>query len=593
MDFNGSVAEIFVIEAKELLAKMEEVLLKMEQGEQNPDFVNSIFRSAHTLKGAAAMFNFTDLSSFSHEIENLLSSFRESKSAISKNKIAILLESVDCLSSLMEESVKGSINQQTVARKIELIKKLKANDNNNNVEQIVKPTQNLENSNDTLKTEKKTSDIPEATSGNSPLLSSQAGKSTEAIQILDSSTTSSSRNDDGRVVAVSVIKVDAGKLDSIINLIGEVVIVHAHLNNLIKENKIVHEELSNTAERIGNLTDDLRSLSLQLRMMPIKEIFSKFTRVVRDIATQKNKQIKLQIDGADTELDKAIIEKINDPLLHLIRNACDHGIDTPADRVALGKPTCGLVTLKAMQENSEIVIKTSDDGRGIDLDKVKQKAIKVGLIKKDANLSEQEILACIFEPGFSTSEEITDLSGRGVGMDVVKKEVEKLHGSIQIDSRKMLGTTISIRLPLTLAIINGLLIKITNFPCVIPMWNVTECIEITSEEYQSIVHNSYINFRNKILPSIVLSQLFGVAGKKSPNTAIIVQYADYKVGIIVDSLEGEIQTVIKPMPEMFTGLRWVNGATILGNGEVAVILDMPGLISDVIDKHKHISMVPA
>lgn len=542
MDFNGSAAEIFVIEAKELLAKMEEILLKMEQGEQNSDFINNIFRSAHTLKGAAAMFDFTELSSFAHEIENLLSSFRENKVAISQNKIAVLLESVDCLTSLMEESIKFKVNQQTIDRKIALIKKMQTNDESA-TNQIVPTTSNAASNLDV------------------------APMNTHSIK--------------------NLIKIDAGKLDEIINLIGEVVIAQAHLNNIIKDNKTMPDALSNTAERIGNLIDDLRNLSLQLRMMPIKEIFSKFSRVVRDIAIQKNKQIKLQIEGSDTELDKAIIEKINDPLLHLIRNACDHGIDLPADRVGLGKPICGLITLNAKQENNEIIIKTSDDGRGIDLDKVKEKAIKIGLIKKDANLSEQEILACIFEPGFSTSDEITDLSGRGVGMDVVRKEVEKLHGSIQIDSRKMLGTTISIRLPLTLAIINGLLVKISNFSCVIPMWNVIECIEITPEEYHSIVYNSHINFRNKILPSIILSQLFEINNQRIPNTAIIVQYADYKIGIIVDALDGEIQTVIKPMPEILATLRWVNGTAILGNGDVAMILDMPGLIADAIDQHQN------
>ncbi len=579
MDFSGSVSEIFVAEAKELLAKMEEVLLKMEQGEQNPDFINSIFRSAHTLKGAAAMFSFTELSGFAHEIENLLAVFRESKASVSKTKIAVLLGSVDCLANLMDGSVKGNISQETIARKQELIKKLKLNDDSDD--------KSVQNTPSTLSVQS----IPSTPSiSKAPIIKEQTivvdAVDPKNIPNINAINTETAIN-----IIKNFIKVDASKLDEIINLIGEVVIVQAHLNNLIKEKQADNEELINTSERTFKLIDDLRVLSLQLRMLPVKEIFSKFTRVVRDIAVQKNKQIKLQIDGADTELDKSIIEKINEPLLHLIRNACDHGIDLPEDRVALGKPTCGLVTLQASQENSEVVIKTSDDGRGIDLDRVKQKAIGVGLIKKDSNLSEQEILACIFEPGFSTSEEVTDLSGRGVGMDVVKKEVEKLHGSIQIKSEKMIGTTISIRLPLTLAIINGLLIKITNFPCVIPMWNVTECIEITSDEYKSIKMNHYMNFRNKILPGIVLSSLLGITTTTESNTAIIVQYADYKVGIIVDYLEGEIQTVIKPMPDLFAGFRWINGTTILGNGEVAVILDMPGLIADVIEKHKHISAV--
>ncbi|MGD0466185.1 MAG: chemotaxis protein CheA [Gammaproteobacteria bacterium] len=575
MDFSGSIIATFVTEAKELLAKMEEVLLKIEQinpteqAAQNADLINDLFRSAHTLKGAASMFGFTELSGFAHEIENLLATVRENKSSLSKVKVAVLLESVDCLSGLLEGSISKNINPQLVARKQSLLDKLRNADTaDNNIIQPIQETQKIPQDPIKAATQELIKELkPE----------SKSEPSVNNVSITNA-------------ILSNFIKIDPGKLDEIINLIGEIVIIQSYINNLIKEQEVDYMKLSVNSEKLSELIEKLKDLSLQLRMLPIKEIFSKFNRIVRDVATQKNKQIKLQMLGEDTELDRIIMEKINDPLLHLIRNACDHGIDSPEERVAVGKPVCGLVTLQACQENGEVVINTSDDGRGIDLDRVKQKAVSLGMVAKDTELSEQEILSYIFEPGFSTAEQITDISGRGVGMDVVKKEIEKLHGSINIKTKKMQGTTISIRLPLSLAIIEGLLIKTADFLCVVPLWNVIECVEIMPEEHKSIKRQGYLNLRNKILPVIILSDFWGVQnGFGVPNTLIIVQYTDYKIGIIVDDLQGEIQTVIKPMPEILNDLPWINGTAVLGGGEIAVILDIPGLVANVIEKHKHLS----
>ncbi len=548
MDFSGSIIETFLAEAKELLAKMEEVLLKIEQGDQSLDLINDLFRSAHTLKGAAGMFNFTDLSSFAHEIESLLAKSRDNKTSLSKRKAAVLLEIVDCLSKLLEASVNKTITPELITHKQKLLEKL-----------------------------------------NSPTLDID-----EPLEISKPAEIDKPQNIDSVSVGNNFIKINSSKLDEIINLIGEIVIVQEYINNLIKEQVIDHVELLNGSEKLSKLIDDLKSLSLQLRMLPIKEIFSKFNRVVRDVAVQKNKQIKLQIEGEDTELDRLIMEKINEPLLHLIRNACDHGIDPPEVRVAIGKPICGLVKLQACQENGEVVINTSDDGGGIDLEKVKQKAIVSGLIKKDSELSEQEILSCIFEPGFSTSDQVTNISGRGVGMDVVKKEIEKLHGSIKITTKKQQGTTISIRLPLSLAISDGLLIKVVDFLCVIPLWNVLECVPINKAEYQLIDHQGYFNLREQIIPVISLNNFWGIKSfHKQQNTLVVIQYTEHKIGIIVDDLQGEVQTIIKPMPEILSGLSWINGTAVLGTGEVAVILDIPGLVADVIEKYKHLSKIGA
>ena len=607
MDCDGSVAEIFLMESKDLLSKIENVLLKMEKGEKNPDFINSIFRSAHTLKGAAAMFDFKELSTFAHEIENLLSVCRNTNIVINAKQINVLIEAVDCLNNLLEESVKKDIKEATILHKQQIIQNLKAAESNiipvvqnlkvaeSNIIPVVIPavenkTQDNKNQdNKTSENKIQTDKIQEHIDLNDEEEKKKTIKSTKVV-LNPANNKKISTEENVNEVVKNFIKVEANKLDEIINLIGEIVIMQAHLNNLIKENKITHAFIDST-ERLSNLIDDLRTLSLQLRMLPINETFSKFNRVVRDIAVQKNKQIKLQIEGGDTELDKSIIEKINEPLLHLVRNACDHGIDPPEDRIALGKPECGVITLQALQENGEVIIKASDDGRGMNLEKIKKHAIHMGLLDLNANPTEQEILACIFNPGFSTAEEVTNLSGRGVGMDVVKKEVEKLHGSIQVYTSPKVGTTIVLRLPLTLAIIDGLLIKIQDFSCVIPMWNVIECVQITKEEHQSIIKNHHMQFRNKILPGVILGGLLEISSNSELHTAVIVQQADYKVAIVVDELIGEIQTVIKPMPEMFTKLKWINGATILGNGQIAVILDITGLIFEIMTKQKQYSKV--
>lgn len=615
MDFEGSVAEVFLMEAKDLLSKMESALLKIENGEQSVDYINSIFRSAHTLKGGAAMFEFNELSSFAHEIEDLLSIYRSGNMAINTKQISKLLEAVDCLNILLEESIKKNIKPESILRKQQIIQNLK--------NAVLGPESSVNNPisgpESTVTILPLNDKAPDLTAIQSQVLitdveaqidnnqeNNSIGKQKKIVEPMinlaykssiinkDHDIKHNKINEDRSVyeenlaeLFKTIVKVEANKLDEIINLIGEIVIMQAHLSKLTKENKVSTDYFMDAMERLSNLIDDLRNLSLKLRMLPINESFSRFSRVVRDIATQKNKQIKLQIKGGDTELDKSIIEKINEPLLHLVRNACDHGIDLPEMRISLGKDPCGEVTLEAIQENGEVIIKASDDGQGINIEKVKQHAINMKLLDPNNNPTEQEIIACIFQPGFSTADEVTTLSGRGVGMDVVKKEVEKLHGSIQIYTGLNQGTTIALRLPLTLAIIDGLLIKVKDFLFVVPMWNVLECIQINKQEYQSILNNNHMQFRNKILPGIILNNLLG-GGEVAHefNNAIIVQQADFKVAVIIDALIGEIQTVIKPMPEMFAKLKWINGATILGDGRIAVILDVTGLISEVINKQK-------
>lgn len=373
------------------------------------------------------------------------------------------------------------------------------------------------------------------------------------------------------------LRVDAERLDQLINLVGELVIAGAGTNLLAQ--RLQDEELMETAALTTRLVEEIRDLSLSLRMVPIGETFNRFNRVVRDVARELEKDIKLVIEGAETELDKSVVEKIGDPLTHLVRNAIDHGIESAEMRHAQGKPAQGTIKLDAYHDSGSIVIEVSDDGGGINPDKVFSKALANGLIGPEQKLSEQDIYRLILEPGFSTKEDVSNLSGRGVGMDVVKRNVEALRGSIEVDSQLGVGTAIRIRLPLTLSIIDGFMVGVGASTYVIPLDFVVECIEYTGTDQHFSQNGDYINLRGEVLPYLNLSDLFKEQEQTvHRNNIIVVQCGNQKAGLMVDALLGEYQTVIKPLSKVFTRLSGISGSTILGSGEVAMILDVVALI---------------
>jgi two-component system chemotaxis sensor kinase CheA len=309
-------------------------------------------------------------------------------------------------------------------------------------------------------------------------------------------------------------------------------------------------------------------------MVKIGATFTRFKRVVHDVARELGKDIELRTAGEDTELDKTVVEKIGDPLMHLVRNAIDHGIDAPEVRAARGKPAQGTVTLNAYHDSGSIVIEVSDDGGGLNRDKILSKAIERGLVAVDANLSDAEIYGLIFEPGFSTADQITNLSGRGVGMDVVKRNITALRGSVGIASEPGQGTTVTVRLPLTLAIINGFQVGVGKSVFVVPLDMVDECVKFSAES-----HHDYTDLRGEVLPFIRLRDLFEVPGTPPERqNIVVVKHAGQKFGLVVDTLMGEAQTVIKPLSKMFTQVKGISGSSILGSGDVALILDVPVLM---------------
>lgn len=374
------------------------------------------------------------------------------------------------------------------------------------------------------------------------------------------------------------IRIDSDKLDRLIDLVGELIIAGARANMIGQQ--IHNAELLECTGVLSNLVEEVRDAALELRMVKIGATFNRFQRVVHDVARELGKDIGLIVDGEDAELDKTVVEKIGDPLMHLVRNAMDHGIE-PADvRLAAGKPARGMIKLNAFHESGNIVIEVSDDGGGLRKEKILAKAIERGLVDPERKLSDSEIYNLIFEAGFSTADKITNLSGRGVGMDVVKRNISALRGSVDVGSVAGQGTTVTVRLPLTLAIIDGFLVQVGASVFVIPLDMIEECIEYAAEPGQD-----YCNLRGQVLPFIRLRDLFRLPGAATRRESIVVlKYGNQRAGLVVDTLLGEFQTVIKPLSPMFSEVKCISGSTILGSGDVALILDVAALMSTVTGK---------
>ncbi len=385
--------------------------------------------------------------------------------------------------------------------------------------------------------------------------------------------------------AATSIRVPAEKLDQLVNLVGELVTVQAHLSQTaaIRNNA----DFASIAEEVERLTEELRDTALNIRMLPIGSTFTKFKRLVRDLSQELGKEIEMETEGAETELDKTVIERLNDPLVHLIRNSIDHGIEMPEVRRAAGKPTQGTVHLGAVHSGDSVLITIRDDGAGLDRDRIREKAIERGLISANSELPDREIYTMIFAPGFSTAARVTSVSGRGVGMDVVKKGIEALRGSIEITSARGIGSTITLRIPLTLAIIESLLVRIDTSYFVLPLSHVEECVELTREDIKNAHGRNLANVRGAIVPYILLREQFGIESNRPDIEQIVITGINgSKVGFVVDSVIGQHQTVIKTLGRVYRDVKGVSGATILGDGTVALILDM-GVLCRAVEEREH------
>ena len=412
-----------------------------------------------------------------------------------------------------------------------------------------------------------------------PAVSSPARETTGALE--DPRASSGGRRIYDTPSTASSLRVPAVKLDQFVDLVGELVTVQARLSEIAAKHD--DPELAAVSEEIERLTSSLRENSMNIRMMPIRATFEKFRRLVHDLARDLGKSVELAIEGADTELDKTVIDQLSDPLMHLIRNSMDHGIEAHDLRIARRKRSCATIQLSARHSGASVLITVQDDGGGIDAEAVRDRAVERGLVSADAELSQSETFALLFQPGFSTAKQVTDVSGRGVGMDVVRQRVDSLRGSIDVASKRGEGTSVTLRLPLTLAIIDGLLVSIGEASFVLPLANILECIELTRADIEHANGKHMANVRGEIVPYIRLREHFNISTERPPIEQIMVAATEQgRYGFVVDKVLGNCQTVIKNLGRFYRHVQSVSGATILGNGTVALILDPERLAQDAV-----------
>jgi two-component system chemotaxis sensor kinase CheA len=378
--------------------------------------------------------------------------------------------------------------------------------------------------------------------------------------------------------SASSIRVPAERLDELMNRVGELVIAQSRLRQIAASS--TDQQVKSVAEEIERLVLELRDTTMGIRMVPIGSLFGRFRRVVHDLSRDLGKQVELTMDGEETELDKTVIEQLNDPLVHIIRNAIDHGLEDPGGREAVDKPREGHIRLAARHAGTEVLVTVADDGRGLDRERIRARAEERGLITPGEMLTDNELFQVLFQPGFSTAEKVTSMSGRGVGMDVVKRTIETLRGKIDLSSTPGWGTVVTLRLPLTLAIIDGLMVRVGNGRYVLPLETVEECVELSASEDNKSRGRSLLNIRGDMVPFLRLRELFSASTAADPyQKIVIVSSGDQKVGLVVDQVIGEHQTVIKSLSKLHADIEMFSGATILGDGAVALILDVPHLVA--------------
>ncbi|MGA8730257.1 MAG: chemotaxis protein CheW [Terracidiphilus sp.] len=546
----------FLVESHENLSRLDQELVELEKRPQDTALLASIFRTIHTIKGTCGFFAFSTLEKITHEAESLLSQLRDGKRELTPSLISLILETVDAtrkvLASIEASGDEGPDSFDEITERLRLAAKSPSEPESQH------------------SPDGAPSSLPE------PEDVKDASETLEKPKAEENGMKSSA-------VADANIRVGVGLLDKLMDLVGELVLTRNQILQFNTERE--DAALNATSQRLNLITSELQEGVMKTRMQPIRMVWNTLPRVLRDMAVSLGKQIRLEMDGADTELDRTIIEAIKDPLVHLVRNACDHGIETPEIRVQAGKPAQGRLSLRAYHEGGQVNIEISDDGAGIDVARVKQKAIEKGLLRSEQaeKLSDREVLNLIFLPGFSTAQIITNVSGRGVGMDVVKSNIEKIGGVVDVFSRPGEGTTVKLKIPLTLAIIPGLVITSGGERFVIPQVSLLELVRLegdSSEKRIEHVHGTPVyRRRGSLLPVAYLNEVLGLNSAKRAEAVsmVVLQAEDRQFGLIVDGINDTQEIVVKPLGKQLKGITVYAGATIMGDGRVALILDVLGI----------------
>ena len=642
MDDMQEIMEDFLVEAFELIEQIDQDLVELENNPEDLELLNRIFRVAHTVKGSSSFLNFDVLTGLTHHMEDVLNKARKGELKIEPAIMDVVLESIDMMKELLE-AIRDNGNDTDIGMDItDICNRLDAISQGKAIEkeevqeevaeeepeeQIVEPKHESEPEEDVdyskmsddeveaeierllkekkeekkkkkaLKKEGESSEPAKEVQQPKKEIEKQKSVPKAPVKTPSKSPAKAPVKKQAASAIEQTIRVEVKRLDHLMNLIGELVLGK---NRLLKiyddveeryEGEKFLEELNQVVSSVSLVTTDLQIAVMKTRMLPVAKVFNKFPRMVRDLSRELGKSIELKITGEETELDKSIVEEIGDPLVHIIRNSCDHGIEDGDTRLLKGKPEGGTIELKAYHEGNNIVIEIVDDGKGLDPDMLRHKSLEKGIIsEREADtMSDKEAYALIFKPGFSTAAQVTSVSGRGVGMDVVKTNIEKLNGIIDVDSEVDKGTVIKLKIPLTLAIIQALLVGVQEEFYAIPLASVLETVRIPLDEIYTIEGKNVLRLRDEVLSLVRLSDIFGVDQVYENNEhayVVVIGLAESKLGVIVDTLVGQEEIVIKSMGDYLKGIDGIAGATIRGDGRVTLIVDVAALM----DLAKNISI---
>lgn len=630
MLLDDQVLDDFLVEAGEILDGLGDLLLGLEQSPEDQELLNAVFRGFHTIKGGAGFLSLDPMVEICHRAEDIFNLLRQGEMKANPVLMDVVLQAVDAVKRQFQELRAG---QGLASAPQELLMLLEAFSvvSAPAAAPVSDPAQDKHldfeadagghrDAGDLARTaERQEASVFEATDtvggemtedeferlldslhgqvqtpgqpgtapsdatpdrqGSAPGQARTASGAAPAVQSAGAAT---------QPVAEATLRVETARLDQMMNMVGELVLVRNRLSNL--KDGFANDALSGAIASLEVVTSDLQAAVMKTRMQPIRKVFGRFPRVVRDLARNLNKEVVLEMHGEDTDLDKNLVDALADPLVHLVRNAVDHGIEDPDTRARLGKPRAGTIVLSAAQEGDQILLTIGDDGAGMDPGVLRRKAVERGLLEPDAasRLSDEEIGRVIFRPGFSTKGDISDISGRGVGMDVVKTRIDQLSGSVDIQSRPGEGTTISIRLPLTLAILPALMVQIARRTFALPLSSVGEIITLAGSARASVDGKPCLILRDKPIPLLDFRRWLGKASQEISDTdaeqVAVVNIGDQKVGLLVDRVLGQEEVVIKPLGVLLHGTRGFAGATVTGNGGVALIFDVPGLVDRLTDQ---------
>ncbi|MBI2690177.1 MAG: chemotaxis protein CheA [Acidobacteria bacterium] len=541
----------FVFEAREHLSNIEQELLRLENSPDDPEAVHALFRSFHTIKGLAAIAGTETAREVAHQTENLLDEVRSGTRAVSSSLIDLALASADFLGEVV-----AAADLLDRGETVEI-----PEDAGELLDHLYCAMQNQNG---------------EATSALSPL-------QPRAPKAAAGPTAARAAAGKGQ----SAVKVDTSKLDQLVDLVGELVIAQSLVQLDPALAALKDPKTAKNLNQLGRITSELQKTAMSLRVVPVGQTFRRMARVFRDLVRESNKQAVLETAGEDAELDRTIVEQLADPLMHMVRNAVDHGLEPPEDRVKAGKPMDGKIRLSATHQSGHVVIEVSDDGRGLDQDRILRKAVQRGLVKEGAQLSPAEILDLIFEPGFSTSEQVTAISGRGVGMDVVKREIERLRGRVEVRSETGKGTTFLLRVPLTLAIIDALVVKHADNRFILPLFTVREILKPRGQTIHSVEGKQEVALlRDRIVPILRIDKLLasgpnGAVSEGRPSedlVLVVVESGPRRVALALDEVLGKQEVVIKSLGDWLGRIHGVAGGAILGDGSVGIILDLDSLM---------------